>query len=110
MRHILFIILIALTACGVQSKLNKTFTGKDLQFIEQELEMKVSHLSKIENGLSKAVFLRTENLKSTPINQGQATLDPITSPSVDKTEYFTFILNNEGQVIQSEYKKEYDKR
>lgn len=110
MKRFFIVVLIALSACGIQSQLNRTFTGKDLAFIEEQLRMKVSHISQIENGLSKAVFVKTESLRSTTINQGQGTLDPIRSPSVDKTEYFIFILDENGQVIKSEYNKEYERR
>ena len=110
MKHFFIIVFIALSACGIQSQLNKTFRGQDLAFIEQKLNMKASDIHKTANGLSKAVFIKTENLGATTISQGQGTLDPITSPPVEKTEYFIFVLDENGQVIKSEYKTEYERR
>ena len=110
MKKLLIILCIAFSACGMQSHLNRTLVGKDLSQVEQYLKMKVSHVYEIGNGQSKAVFTKKESLRATTISQGKGTLDPITSPSVDKTEHFIFILDQNGKVLKSEYEKQYQRR
>ncbi len=109
MKHIVLILFVLISACSVQSKLSKTFTGKNLSTVEQELGMKATSIFETDDGFKKVIFVKEEALRSMPIGQGEGTLDPMTSPAVTKTERFIFILNKDGNVVDCNYEKSYER-
>ncbi|MGQ8335465.1 hypothetical protein ACUNWD_02870 [Sunxiuqinia sp. A32] len=110
MKKILPLLLIVLFSCSVHSQLNRTFMGKDIQYIEKNLKMKANKVQNLDNGLSRVIFIKEKDLGSSTIAKGEGTLDPMTTPPVSKKEYYTFILDNEGKVIRTDYQKEYEKK
>ncbi len=52
-------------------------------------------------------YTQTKNLRSTPINKGVTTLDPMVSPSVEKRQKFIFYLDKEGKVSECKYDVDY---
>ena len=110
MRLITVLLFVLFASCGVQSQLNRTLNGKDLAYLENNFKQKANRVQPLENGQTKVIFVVDKTLNPTTINQGVGTLDPITSPPVKKTEYYIFLLDETGKVVDSDYEKEYERR
>ncbi|RIH62999.1 hypothetical protein D1164_21855 [Mariniphaga sediminis] len=107
MKKFLFILPILLIfACSTQHKLQKSFTGKPVSILKEHFGSPITIFKNDTN--SVYVFEKTEKLRSTEINQGKLTLDPIVSPEVKKTERYYFTVKN-GIISQSRFEKEYER-
>ena len=90
-------ILILLTtgllfACSTQHRLQKSYAGKPVSALNNEFGY--PEIILVNSGDSVYVFKKSEELKSTEINQGRLALDPIVTPSVVKTEHYYFTIKN----------------
>jgi hypothetical protein len=102
----IFLIFFGLVSCGTQQQLKKNFTGKPLSVLEPRFGQPVTIIETA--GDSVYIFEKTEELRSTEINQGRLALDPIVTPKVNKTERFYFTVKN-GLIIKAKYEEEYER-
>jgi hypothetical protein len=93
----------------MQSSLQRDFKGKNLSAVDEHFSSLPSTKVPMENGKTKIIYTKEEQLRSTTINQGTNTLDPINSPPVVKTEQFIFIVDENGTVIDTQYNSGYKK-
>ena len=103
---IVAVVLTVMLSCSVQSKLNRQFVGKTKSELDQYFGQKGATVS-LPNELQYVEYTRSKMLKSTEINKGVTTLDPMVSPSVEKKQKFIFYLNKEGKVTDCKYDLEY---
>lgn len=107
-RFLAFIVVLLVTvSCSVQSKLNHQFKGETIESAKDYFSNLPYSTTPLENGNTKYVFTKEQQLSSTPISQGDATLDPIESPPTIKTEHYIFIVDKNQQIISSSYEKNY---
>ena len=107
MYRLLYIILLTLmVSCGVQRSLQKTYVGKSQSVLSANFGYPKTVL---EHGDEKIyVYEIIKELKSTEISQAKLTLDPMISPSVQKTERYYFTVKDE-RIIKVKVEEEYDK-
>ncbi len=99
-------LMIAIYSCGIQRQVNKSFVGKPVAVVEEQLGTPKNILT--GTGDTIYIFEKKEELRSTEISQGKVTLDPIITPKVHKTERFYFTVKN-GIVIRTRIEEEYDR-
>ena len=110
-RILTLVILVFLTvSCSMQAKLNRDFKGEQLNVVEKTFTDLPSSKIPLRNGNSKIIFTKESFLGATTINQGEATMDPIKSPPVKKTEQFIFIVDQNGMVLSTEYETNYQQQ
>lgn len=105
-RIFILIILISMGSCSQQRSLQKKYVGKPQSVLSKEF------------GYPKTVFDRenekiyvyeiVKELKSTTINQGKLTMDPMVSPVVEKTERYYFTVKKE-KIIKVKKEEEYQR-
>ncbi len=107
MYRIIFIFLLTiLVSCGVQRSLQKTYVGKPQSVLSANFGYPKTIL---DHGDEKVyVYEIIKELKSTEISQAKLTLDPMVSPSVQKTERYYFTVKDE-KIINVKVEEEYDK-
>ena len=105
---ILAALLFSFFACSVQSKLNRQFKGKDKTELDNYFGQK-GIIIPLSDEKQYVVYTQSKHLKSTTINKGVTTLDPMISPSVEKKQKYTFYLDKSGKVIDCKYDLEYQK-
>ena len=107
MYRLLFIILLTfMVSCGVQRSLQKTYVGKPQSVLSANFGYPKTVL---EHGDEKVyVYEIIKELKSTEISQAKLTLDPIISPSVQKTERYYFTVK-EDKIVGVKVEDEYDR-
>ncbi len=103
-RIFILILLISLFSCSQQRSFQKAYIGKP----QSILSGKFGHpINVIDNENEKIyVYEIVKELKSTTINQGKLTMDPMVSPMVEKTERYYFTVKDEkivNVIIESEY-------
>jgi hypothetical protein len=86
--------------------LQKAFIGKNVSKLGEKFGAATSVIDKENEKVY--IFEKEEELKSTEINQGKLTLDPIRSPRVIKTERYYFTVKN-GVVTKAQYEEEYER-
>ncbi len=105
---VFLMIILLLTACSVQSKLNKKYMGKS--FLEvMEVMGAPTNIENLVGGGTVRVYIKKEMLKEAPINTGQFQYDKFNSPKVLKTEITEFYVNPEGIVKNIKYSSEFSK-
>jgi len=102
----ILIALFIIMSCGVQHQLLKSYKGKPVSDVAEEFGAPKSIIEK--EGAKIYIFELREKLKSTEINQGKLTLDPIVTPKVKKTERYYFTVVN-GVVSSVKYEEEYER-
>lgn len=107
--YLIIFLVVLLGACGMQSKLNRNFTGEIIETAYTFFEDVPSTKIPMNNGNTKVIFTKEQRLPGTVINQGEKTLDPIKTPPVTKIEQFIFIVDPNGVIINSEYDSSYQK-
>lgn len=105
-RIYILIILISLLSCSQQRSLQKTFVGKP----QSVLSGKFGHPKTVLDRVDEKIYVYeiVKELKSTTINQGKLTMDPMVSPVVEKTERYYFTVKNEKIVavkVEDEYQR-----
>lgn len=110
MKNIRYLIVIiaffTMLSCSVQSKLNKQFIGKDKTVLDKYYGQN-GVIVPLSADKQVVTYTQSKTLRSTAINKGVTTLDPMISPSVQKRQKFIFYLNKEGKVIDCKYDLEY---
>ncbi len=96
--------IVFLAACGVQHRLQKSYTGKPVSYLEKEFGN--PDAITLIGGDSVYIFKKTEELRSTEISQGKLALDPIVTPSAIKTERFYFTIKR-GRITEVRTDQEY---
>ncbi|MEI6138788.1 MAG: hypothetical protein WCP85_05980 [Mariniphaga sp.] len=89
--------LLILSGCSVEKKLNKSYKGKS----QQELLLGMGRPTRIETtsgGRSIHIYEKSKFLKPAPINTGAFQYDKFESPKSIKTEIVRFYLNASGVV------------
>lgn len=105
-RIFILVIFISMLSCGTQRSLQKTYVGKP----QSVLSAKFGHPTTVlERGKENIyVYEIVKELKSTTINQGKLTMDPMVSPGVQKTERYYFTVKDEKIIdvkVEGEYKR-----
>ncbi len=111
MKQIVLILLLTgfLASCSMQSKLSRQFNGEPIEQVKESFKsIPVTEIPQ-RNGNTKVIFTKEAKLPGTVINQGEKSLDPITTPPVTKIEQFIFEVDKNGIVINSEYSNTYKK-
>lgn len=105
-RLFFFILLILAVGCSSQRKLQNTYIGQP----QKNIESKFGYPKTIfDQGNEKVyVYEIVKDLKSTEINQGKLSLDPIISPKVQKTERYFFYVKD-GLITDAKLEEEYEK-
>lgn len=88
--------------------MSKEFMGKDKTYLDNYYGQKGAVLT-FPSGEKAIVYTKTKNLKSTPINKGVTTLDPMVSPSMQKKERFIYFIDEAGKVVRCKYEMEYNR-
>ena len=94
---ILFVLFMALFSCGTQKQLQRDFVGKPVSALGKTFGQPKTVIEKNDSKIY--IFEKEEELKSTEIDQGRLTLDPIVTPKVVKTERYIFTVKD--SVVQS---------
>lgn len=106
LRLIIIVLFIIAVGCSSQRKLQKTYIGQP----QNELESRFGFPKTIlDEGDEKVyVYEIIKDLKSTEINQGRLSLDPMISPMVEKTERYYFYVKDgviKDVKLEEEYKR-----
>ncbi len=106
-RHILWgLVLLFLVACGTGRQLRKTFEGRPVEVLRKTFGEPVTIIEKEQEKIY--IFERTEELKSTEINRGEFTLDPVITPKVTKTERYFFTVSG-GIITDTRFVEAYER-
>ncbi|HKJ43539.1 MAG TPA: hypothetical protein VKA27_15690 [Sunxiuqinia sp.] len=107
-RFLIFLaIIFTSVSCSVQSKLNHQYKGETIETVKSNFPTIPYSKASLANGNTQYDFTKQERLASTTISQGDATLDPMHSPSVLKIEHYIFIIDKNNLVVSSKYEKDY---
>lgn len=99
-------LIFLMIACGTQKQLQRSFVGKSVAELGEEFG---PPKTVIDNNESKVyIFEQEKKLRSTEIDQGKLTLDPIITPKVIKTERYYFTVVN-GVVKEARVEEEYER-
>ena len=93
-------------ACSPQRKLSRQYIGKTISEIQKELGQPKTILDQADEKVY--IFEKTEQLKSTEINQAKLTLDPMVTPKVIKTERYYVTVKDEV-VTKIKLENEYER-
>ena len=107
MYRLLFIaLLFFVSGCNSYHKLQHTYVGNPQEMLESKFGYPKIIL---EQGDEKVyVYEIIKDLKSTEINQGRLSLDPIISPMVQKTERYYFYVKD-SIITDVKLDEEYDR-
>ena len=105
-RILLFILLIITISCSTQRSLQKTYVGKSTSVLSE----KFGYPKVILDHENEKVYVYEiiKDLKSTEISQAKLTLDPMISPSVEKTERYYFTVKND-KITKVKVEEEYNR-
>lgn len=101
-------LMIGLTGCSVQNKLNRNYKGKT----QEELMLKMGRPTSVENlsgGRKINIYEKSKFLKAAPINTGQFQYDQLKSPKAIKTETYRFYINKNGVVEDVKCEVKYER-
>lgn len=105
-RILIIIVLTILVSCSVQRRLQKSYIGKPQSVLSEKFGYPKTVFDK---GSEKIyVYEIIKDLKSTEINQAKLTLDPMISPSVQKTVLYYFTVKEEtitNVKVEEEYNR-----
>jgi hypothetical protein len=106
--HRIFVILILFVAvsCSHQRALQKQYVGKPVSVLSEKYGYPKVVLDQKNEKIY--VYEIVKELKSTTINQGKLSLDPIVSPSVEKTERYYFTVKNDI-IVSAKIEEEYER-
>jgi len=106
MKRIFIIVLIFIAvSCSHQRNLRKAYVGKPVAVLSE----KYGYPKVILDQKNEKVYVYeiVKELESTTINQGKLSLDPIVSPSVQKTERNYFTARNDI-IVDAKIEEEYE--
>jgi len=107
MKRIFIIMLIFIAvSCSHQRNLRKAYVGKPVAVLSE----KYGYPKVILDQKNEKVYVYeiVKELESATINQGKLSLDPIVSPSVQKTERYYFTVKEE-KIIKVKFEEEYNR-
>ena len=99
-------LVLILSGCNVEKKLNKNFKGKT----QQELLLEMGRPTRVETasgGRSVSIYEKSKFLKAAPINTGAFQYDKFESPKSIKTETYRFYFNASGVVEEVKFEVTY---
>jgi hypothetical protein len=99
-------IVVFLTGCSVESKLNRNYKGKSFALVMDHMGAPTNVEQRIGGGTIRS-YVKKSMLKETPINTGQFQYDTFNSPKVLKSEITQFYVNQDGKVNEIKYSCEY---
>ncbi len=105
-RIYIFFLFIMLYSCSVQRTLQKTYIGKPVSILSGDFGHPKTILDREKEKIY--VYEIVKELKSSTINQGKLTLDPMVSPGVQKTERYYFTVKEEkitAVKVEDEYQR-----
>ncbi|HBL77292.1 MAG: hypothetical protein A2W90_22025 [Bacteroidetes bacterium GWF2_42_66] len=103
---IVYLILVASLSCSMQSKFTRQFKGMSKTELDEYFGQK-GVIVPLSSDKKYVAYTQTKILRSTAINKGVTTLDPMVSPSVEKRQKFIFYLDSEDKVSECKYDAEY---
>jgi len=108
MNKIIFTILIFLVfaSCGTQRQIRRTYINQSETRLKEDFGTPEAIIDNKDNKIY--IFEKIKELRSTEINQGKLTLDPIITPRVTKTERYYFTVR-EGIIIETGFEEEYER-
>jgi hypothetical protein len=107
MKKIFIILLIFITvSCSQQRALKKAYVGKPISVLSEKYGYPKVVLDQKDEKVY--VYEIVKELKSSTINQGKLSLDPMVSPSVQKTERYYFTVKND-KIVDAKIEEEYDR-
>jgi len=108
MNKIIFTILIFLVfaSCGTQRQIRKTYINQSEARLKEDFGTPKSIIDNLNDKVY--IFEKKKKLRSTEINQGKLTLDPIITPQVTKTERYYFTVRD-GIIIETGFEEEYER-
>lgn len=102
----ILILCISLFSCSQQRSLQKKYVGKPQSALSKEFGYPKAVLDRENEKVY--VYEIVKELKSTTINQGKLTMDPMVSPVVEKTERYYFTVKNE-KIVKVRVEEEYQR-
>jgi hypothetical protein len=105
---VLLMLTILMTACSVESKLNKNYKGRSFLEVMEDKGAPTS-IDNMVGGGTVRIYIKKEMLKEAPINTGQFQYDKFNSPKVLKTEITEFYVDPDGIVKNIKYSSEFSK-
>jgi hypothetical protein len=105
---LLMFLIVFLTGCSVESKLNRNYKGKSFALVIDRMGAPTNVEQMIGGGTIRS-YAKKKMLKETPINTGQFQYDTFNSPKVLKSEITQFYVNQDGKVTEIKYECEYSK-
>ena len=107
MNKIFVILLVFISvSCSQQRALQKAYVGKPVSVLSEKYGYPKVVLDQ-KNG-KVYVYEIVKALKSATISQGKLSLDPMVSPSVQKTERYYFTVKND-KIVDAKIEEEYDR-
>lgn len=99
-------LVITAVSCSHQRILRKTYVGKPVSVLSE----KYGYPKVVLDQKNEKVYVYeiVKELESTTINQGKLSLDPIVSPSVQKTERYYFTVRNDI-IVNAKIEEEYER-
>ena len=99
-------LILILSGCNVEKKLNKSFKGKT----QQELLLEMGRPTRVETASgdrSVSIYEKSKFLKPAPINTGAFQYDKFESPKSVKTEIVKFYFNASGVIEEVKFEVSY---
>jgi len=106
-RVILFFVVVFMLACGTPKKISKQYINKPVTFLKEAFGEPKTVIENVDRHVF--IYEIEKELKSTEINQGKLTLDPIITPKVTKITRYYFTVKND-MVISSKFEEEYKRQ
>ncbi len=103
---IIAVLFAVLVSCSGQRQLRKAYIGRPANVLEASFGEPAAVFEEEEGQLF--IYEKTENLRSTEIQQGKLTLDPIVTPKVTKTERYYFTVKD-GMIVKARFEEEYER-
>ncbi len=105
-RIFILAIIILIVSCSPLRSLQKTYVGKP----QSVLSAKFGNPKTVFDHKNEKIYVYeiVKELKSTQINQGKLTMDPMVSPVVVKTERYYFTVKDE-KIIKVQVEDEYQR-
>jgi hypothetical protein len=95
-----------MVSCSPQRNLQKAYVGKPISVLSGKFGNPKTVFEQENEKIY--VYEIVKELKSTTINQGKLSLDPIVSPVVVKTERYYFTVRND-KIIEAKMEDEYQR-
>ncbi len=104
----MLLVFVNVTGCSVQNKLNKTYEGKNEEFLIGKMG-KPAMAYQIGKGKKVDVYEKKTMLKKAPINTGHFQYDRFDSPQATKVETFKFLIGGNGKIENVQYEYRYER-